>query len=104
MEYKDLAVYVGSKVACDNCKREFTPGEIISVDEEKDLVFCYSDIEGGCAIPYCFSSRIVIVWQEMRFRDVTLPPDEQTSNYPQMPIVPESVHNLLKSVLKKFKK
>lgn len=54
MQYSELQEYDGEKTRCDNCEREFKSGEVVTVEVNKNLVFCYSDCGGGCLIPYIF--------------------------------------------------
>lgn len=86
MEYEDLEEYSGENLTCTNCGREFTEGEIISVDIN-GRTFCYSDSEGGCAIAFCFASGEIIYCNPARFRGSKWhKPESPTPNYPNMPI------------------
>lgn len=104
MDYENLEVCKNHKSACDNCLREFRPGEVISVGNGGDLIFCYSDSGGGCAIAYVFSSGKMLACSPMKFRDAKLPDSECMPNYPNTPIhsqKPGWLKNLLGSILKK---
>lgn len=87
--YEDLEEYQGEKIRCDNpgCGREFTEGEVITVDEEKGMVFCYTGENGGCLIAYVFSTGKVCAGNTMRFRGSKWRvPENPMPNYPNMPI------------------
>jgi len=85
MEYEDLAAYMGSKLVCGNCEREFQPGEVISVNPEQNLALCYSDTGGGCVLAYVFSSGKMMACKPMRFRDAETSGEKRTPNYPNTP-------------------
>ena len=78
-DYDELEVYDGPSTACENCGRDFTPGEVVS--QSGDLLFCYSDARGGCVLAYCFRKRKPIVGSTARYRTATLPPAARTPNY-----------------------
>jgi len=85
--YDGLTIYNGPNVACANCKRKFTPGEVISQAAGQDLIFCYSDAFGGCVSAYVFSTGEMMTGETVRYRDAVLPDEQQTPNYPNTPII-----------------
>ena len=84
---RELALYSGNKLKCDNCSRQFKSGEIVSVDKLRKLIFCYSDAGGGCSPAYTFSTGVITACEPMKFGDAKLSPAEQTPNYPNSPII-----------------
>jgi hypothetical protein len=86
MEYPLLEVYDGKKTACDHCGRQFIPGEVISVDKDRGLAFCYSDGDGGCILPYVFANRNTVCGNAMRFGEKIASVNRRTPNYPKMPL------------------
>ncbi len=100
--YQSLSVYHGSKSRCDNCSRDFTDGEVISVDEFQGLVFCYSDARGGCVQAYVFSSGKMAAGTSMRFGTKSLPSEQRIPNYPNSPIVAKEDKTKQKNWLKKL--
>ncbi len=87
MDYEDLEEYEGDKTACDNCDREFTDGEVITVDS-KGHTFCYSDDHGGCLIAFVFSfGETVFDGDPVRFKGSKWhEPDNPMPNYPNTPV------------------
>ena len=86
MEYEELEEYRGDKTACDNCDREFTEGEMITVDN-RGRTFCFSGPMGGCMIAFTLSSGEITVGNTMRFKGSKWrKPANPTPNYPNMPI------------------
>lgn len=104
MEYQDLPVYEGAKKTCTYCRRPFKEGEMVSVDKENDLVFCYSDGDGGCGIAYVFSSGKSLACDPMKFGNADLPDEERTPNHPHMSLEslrPSWLKRLLSGILSK---
>ncbi|GEM_PF-2755081 len=93
--YESLEVYGGSKSRCDNCSREFANGEVVSVDQNQELVFCYSDAGGGCGPAYTFSSGKMVVGVPMKFGTENLPPQERTPCYPDSPVFEKAVEGIV---------
>ena len=91
VDYKDLSEYDGSKQGCDQCGREFEEGEVITVYEQEDKIFCYSDVTAGCLIAYAAEKRetIMMMGTPMRFDGSSVsPPSDPTPNHrPGEPIL-----------------
>ena len=86
-EYSELQEYEGDKTKCDQCEREFTEGEIITVCVEKDYVFCFTGPEGGCMVAHVFDAEEVMFGEAMRFGGSSvLPPENPVPNYPNTPL------------------
>lgn len=106
--YEELDRYVGSKTHCDNCNRAFEPGEVITVDEGQNLVFCYSDDEGGCMMAWVFSNVKAAIGNPMRFGDgVIYDINKQAPNYPKTPIIkdpnkPKTPKEWIRDLLKRL--
>lgn len=99
---RKLRVYGGEKSRCDQCEREFCEGEVISVDERSNLVFCYSDAMGGCVMAYVFDHSRAIFGENMLYRGVGDLRRDRTPNYPSVPLRPREKRGLWRRLLNFF--
>ena len=75
-QYLQLPVYKGKRNFCEHCKRPFQSGEIVSLNLNGGVLFCYSNGSGPCtAAHYTFSK-----FRTIRFRDGYLPEKDRTLN------------------------